>query len=407
MSFFESSADVLSALAVFVVGLGICWRVGRAFGVPSRLAVGLYVWHTILCLLYAWFVMTDGGDALRYFANSLAPTGGFKLGTWAVVHLVSLFSAGLGLSFLGVSLVFNIIGAVGLLALYGALRLAVRGKSLLLRRAALLIVLLPSVSFWSSGIGKDPISFTAASLALWAALDLRRRSGLMALAIASMLFVRPHMAGLMVIALMLALTIHARLPVMHRLVFGLITAVAASALVPFAMEYSGLGVETDFERVMEFVETRQGYNLHGGGAVDISSMSLPMKFFTYLFRPLPFEANSVFQLAASLDNVVLLILFVFAASSVLKGGRPAIHSDRIFLWCYALSAWVILAITTANLGISVRQKWMFVPVLLFLLLSVTGKLRSSEPAPAPARRPADSDAGDSSPDLWDTSPGGR
>ena len=407
MSFLESSGDIFSSVAVFLFGLGICWRVGRSFGVASSFSVGLYGWHTAFCLIYAWFVMTDGGDSVTYFANSLAPAADFKLGTWAVVYLVSIFSAGLGLSFLGVSLVFNIFGAVGLLALYGALRLAVRGKSLLLRRAAFLIVLLPSVSFWSSGIGKDPISFMATCLAIWAALDLRRRSGLMALAIVSMLYVRPHVAGLMVIALMLALIVHAKVPVLHRVVFGLITAMAASALVPFAMEYSGLGVETDFERVMEFVENRQGHNLHGGGAVDIASMSLPMQLFTYLFRPLPFEADSLFQLAASLDNVILLALFVFAASSLLKGGRASIQSDRIFLWFYALSAWVMLAMTTANLGISVRQKWMFVPVILFLLLSVTGKVRKSADAGATTERPTGPEAGDSSLDLWDTSPGGR
>lgn len=34
--------------------------------------------------------------------------------------------------------------------------------------------------------------------------------------------------------------------------------------------------------------------------------------------------------------------------------------------------WLIFATTTANLGIAVRQKWMFAPMLIFLLLSVTG-----------------------------------
>ena len=47
-----------------------------------------------------------------------------------------------------------------------------------------------------------------------------------------------------------------------------------------------------------------------GGAVDIASMSLPMQLFTYMFRPLPMEASSVFQLASSVDNVILLYLMV-------------------------------------------------------------------------------------------------
>jgi hypothetical protein len=46
-----------------------------------------------------------------------------------------------------------------------------------------------------------------------------------------------------------------------------------------------------------------------------------------------------------------------------------------FLLAYSVTAWVMLALTTANLGISVRQKWMFAPMLIFLFLSVAGRRR--------------------------------
>lgn len=66
-------------------------------------------------------------------------------------------------------------------------------------------VLLPSVSLWSSAIGKDVIAFLSINCALWASLNLRRRVGLMIFAIVSMLLVRPHMAGILVIALSIAM----------------------------------------------------------------------------------------------------------------------------------------------------------------------------------------------------------
>jgi hypothetical protein len=31
---------------------------------------------------------------------------------------------------------------------------------------------------------------------------------------------------------------------------------------------------------------------------------------------------------------------------------------------------VLLSMTTANLGIAMRQKWMFTPILIFLLISI-------------------------------------
>jgi hypothetical protein len=51
------------------------------------------------------------------------------------------------------------------------------------------------------------------------------------------------------------------------------------------------------------------------------------------------------------------------------------------MWLYVLITWTVLAVTTANLGISLRQKWMFAPVLMFLLLSRIGRIRLPAGAP--------------------------
>src|SRR5690606_5366738 len=109
------------------------------------------------------------------------------------------------------------------------------------------------------------------------------------------------------------------------------------------------------------------------GGIDISRMSLPMKLFTYLFRPMPFEAHNLPAFAASLDNLVLLVLVVGGMAAMLRrNATTALEANRAFLWLYVLASWVILASTTANLGISVRQKWMFLPMLVYLMLSVMG-----------------------------------
>jgi hypothetical protein len=45
------------------------------------------------------------------------------------------------------------------------------------------------------------------------------------------------------------------------------------------------------------------------------------------------------------------------------------------MWVYVFGSWLILAMTTANMGIALRQKWMFAPMLIFLLISVIGRRR--------------------------------
>ncbi|MGE4534741.1 hypothetical protein [Halomonas sp.] len=378
MELVSSGWHVFSAWLVFMLGLLLSFLLPREFNLSKKRGVLLYAWHTIWCLIYLWYVLSDGGDALMYYSASFSGRSSFlDVGTHAVIAFTSIFTGLLGLSFLGVFLVFNIFGYIGLLAFAGALKAVTWDKSRQLRLLALVIILLPSVSFWSSAVGKDAISFMAMGLALWAAINLKQRGGMMVFAVLAMLFVRPHMAGIMVIGLSVAFTLHAKVPLGRRLLLGLLSISAAVVIIPFGLDYAGVGDNTDVEALMNYVETRQGYNQQGGGGVDISSMSLPMQMFTYMFRPLIFEARSVFQLAAAVDNIILGVLFLFGGMAIWKGRKSPLPDTRLFLWTYALLAWVVLAMTTANLGIAMRQKWMFAPILIYLLISVMGSPRQA------------------------------
>ncbi|MBY5942852.1 hypothetical protein KUW00_18405 [Halomonas sp. DP5N14-9] len=371
-----SAWDVYSALAVFVLGLWLARAVGRAFGLSYMLCLPLYLWHTAFCVLYAWFVNGDGGDSLMYYRASLNDGVEFSFGTAGVIVFTSLFTQGLGLSFLGTFLVFNLAGYVGLLAFAGSLHQAIAERALGIRLLALAVLFLPSMHYWGSAIGKDALSFLSMGLSLWAALDLRRRHLLMVVAVMIMLVVRPHMAGIQLIALAAAFCLQPGVVLWQRLLLGTAALAGAAIIVPLALDYAGVGSGSDADQVMSYIELRQSYNQTGGGAVDIASMSLPMQLFTYMFRPLPMEASSVFQLASSVDNVILLYLMVVGGIAAITG-RNAPPANRLFLWFYLLLAWTILAMTTANLGIAARQKWMFTPVLIYLLMSVMGRPRQT------------------------------
>lgn len=375
MALLSSIPDMLSAALVLLTGLGIASLISRLFDTRAGRAALLYLWHTLFCLVYASYVIASGGDALMYYNVSLAEDIQFSFGTAGVLYLTSFLTSVLGLGFLGAFLVFNIFGFVGLLAFDASLRTAVRDKSRALHRFVTLIVFLPSVSFWSSAIGKDSLSFMAAGLALWAALDLRRRVWLMVPAVLLMLLVRPHMAAALALALAFSIVFQRRFTFPRRILAGGMAIAMAVVLVPLSMDYSGLGSVAGAQDLIEYVEKRQEYNMVGGGGVDISAMPLPLQLFTYMFRPLPFEAHSVFALAASLDNMVLLFLFFAGGWAILKGRQQPGPESRVFLWSYSLLAWLTLAMTTANLGISVRQKWMFAPMLIFLFLSALGGTR--------------------------------
>jgi len=371
----SSVYHVFSVSVIFFIGAIVSTVVGRSFGIFTVKSLILYVWHTTFSLLYCWYVLNAGGDAISYFLDGQSWSGEFSVGTAAVTAVSTLLVSGLGLSILGTFLVFNIFGQIGLLAFWGSLKKATIGKASPIRALVTLIIFLPSVSFWTSALGKDALSFMAAGLALWSSLKLSKRGLLMTFSILLMLMVRPHMAGIMILAVIAAVLLDSKVSIVRKLVLGLFATSAATALIPFALRYAGVGELVSVEVLSEYIEQRQTYNTEGGGGVDIASMSLPMQMFTYLFRPMLFEARNLFSLAAAVDNFILLLLFLLGLYSLLHGRKSGLGESRVFMWIYVFGSWVILAMTTANMGIALRQKWMFAPILIFLLISVIGRRR--------------------------------
>ena len=79
---------------MFIVGVAISMAICKTFATSRKRSLSLYLWHTLLCLIYAYYVTNNGGDAIRYYQNSLTLDVDFSLGTAAVEYITALFSSG-------------------------------------------------------------------------------------------------------------------------------------------------------------------------------------------------------------------------------------------------------------------------------------------------------------------------
>ena len=326
--------SVVSGFMIFLVGLCGATRLAARLGLSVRIGVGLYLWHTAFCMIYAWYVVSFGGDAIYYYERAAAGGNEFALGTPMVDLLAELIIAVTGTSFLGVSLAFNLPGSIGLLLLHDALRRTIEQSGDLPRRLVMPITLLPSASFWSSGIGKDGIAFMAVALMTWASLRTSTGRPAMVVAVAMMMMVRPHIAGLMLIALLIgALGLPERSGV-HRLASAVAIGAVVIGLLPLILRFLGLGHAEGLNDVSNYVEQRQLYNRAGEAGIDIAQLPLPLQITTYLFRPLPHEAWSIFALVASIEVLVLLGLGALAIHARSLGGVGALHGRSLVLWVH-------------------------------------------------------------------------
>lgn len=358
---------------LFILFTILSLKLGYFFKISYKVSLILYLWHTIFCVLYFWFALNFGADSNKYYLRALNdPYIEFNFGTSFIVLLTRFFHSIFGLGYLDQFLIHGFIGYIGLLAFAGAVNQSISNKTKNIKIFGWLIVFLPSISFWTTGLGKDAISFLAIGLALWAALNLEKRKFLLFFSIVIMFLIRPHIAVVLLLAFIFSLVFDKRVNIYSKVFFGSFSLLGAAIVLPIMLNYIGLSEANELSDVDNYIDKRQSYNTSGGSSLDISSMSFPMQIFTYLFRPLPFEATSILALLASLDNLILLILSFIGLFSFIKKNIPSIESNRIFLWFYFFICLSVLAMTTANLGIAMRQKWMFVPVFIFLLLSIIG-----------------------------------
>ena len=148
----------------------------------------------------------------------------------------------------------------------------------------------------------------------------------------------------------------------NKLLLFLISIIAYSlALYVFCIFMPGR--EVSFEVFLEYIKLRQSHNLEGGSSINISEYSLLMQVFTFLYRPF-FESFDIRYLVISFENLIYIILtgYLFINLKYLK-----LNFLNCFSIVFIIIFTLIMAMTTANLGIAVRLKIILIPMFFYLI----------------------------------------
>ena len=345
--------------------------IAKSLGLSEKLASGLYWWHTFFSFVYYQMLVVKGGDAIAYFNAGLYPDWKFDVGTEFVNFLSGILVSILGIGFFSMLIVFGFLGYLGLVLFAYVLllhfpRYFVAGSN---SRWVYVILFLPSLSFWSSALGKDSVALLACCLGLYAAADIARRKGIFMVAVSIMYAVRPHVAICMLVGIIAAMMMSSNINLFVRIFVLSIMGAAIILLLPYVIHYVGLEEKFTGGDVADRIAGMHGFAYgEGMGGLDISAMSWPMRLFSYMFRPLFLDARNGEQLVYSFENLLLLFLFIRFSRFLV----PVLVCENILLlryaFIYSVIALVILGNTSYNLGIAVRQKTMFLPALFVLLV---------------------------------------
>lgn len=373
---FEIKRDYLFA----VVWAGILGLTILVWPIPVRHKADLLVLWTVKCLVTLSFMLVYEqflwGDGPAYYAKA-APwytvtSFQFGRGTENIVYLTWLHSQVFPYAFHLIKVSYSMVGLIGIYVWYHAITLYLGRDD---RRLLYIIGLYPSIIFWSSILGKDPITLLALGLFSLAVIGWYRTRrarylvvGLIGLIIA--MYIRSWLGPILILPTFILMF---RFTENRSQRFLLSLVVAVGLFVTMHLLLNQMRVATLQDVLDQANGASHGMEM-GGSAGEVGDLSspvglllfLPRGAFTALFCPLPGQVLNGFGILAGLENMYLLSLLFHTV----RRSRWSDLREPLLCWCVMLLVtWGIFygMLSTANLGSGARFKLQILPLLIFTL----------------------------------------
>ena len=335
-----------------------------------------------------FYDFTYGLDPDGYFGNAASSgfsPSGLELGqgTTNMHQLVWVHVRWLSSSFSATRLSFALLGLISVFLVYRA-GVAILGREN--KRLFYVLALTPSILFWSSILGKDPVSLFSVSCYLYGAATWyrsRRASSLpwVALGVCVALFLRVWLGPILLLPFAVLATFEVRSGFARLLCVA--AAVATLVLGPAVIQTASAHDVSSSAGVLQTAsDVSQSFDA-GGSSRDVREIRTfsdltvfaPLGIFTVLFRPLPGEVRNVFGTLAGVENLLLLFVAIRAVARTRVGDLR----DPIVLWLGSiLLMWGLVYSVAAsqNLGTASRYRLEITPLLIgFLLYMGRGRER--------------------------------
>lgn len=374
--------DVVTDYAVGFLWALIIVASIQLWPVPSRHVSALSVlWLARIAMTLGLMLFYEGNyglDAAYYFAvgsHESAPWEllSFGAGTDNMLALVAFQNMVLPASYHATKVTCALMGLVAVYLFYRA-ACTYRGKDDV--RLLYVLGLFPSIIFWGSILGKDPITLLGIAIFTHGAVRFAVSGGMgsivqMAIGITVAAFIRPWLAMIFILPLGVLFMFGRIGLIMKILVLTMTVAGLVFSVGEFADQFT-------IETTQDLVETADSLSevfSGGGSAQEVGGFSsaggmlafVPWGAFTALLRPLPGEVMNLFGILAGLENGVLLwmILIAIKRSNLVRLTEPVVAwvVATIILWAAVYSF-----VSYGNLGTAVRFKLQVMPQFLLVVL---------------------------------------
>ncbi len=368
--------DLIQASFVLFLSYFFTLKLSKYFKVDAKIISLVFILKTVISISYLYFSKNLDNDAIGYFDNAFVSnfenTRSFT-GTGLIFFITKFIRQYFNLNIFSMTFLFAFIGNIGTLALASNIKTFTRDIKGPLKVLSELVIFFPTLNLWISAIGKDSISFACINLTIYALININSRLNF--LFISSVLFalVRPFIGVILFFALTLSIISKADISKSKKIFFGLFS---FSSLTTFNLfnqnKFARLDIfDFDFDALSTWIGYFAEKMSYGNFAINLNEMSFPYKIFSFMFRPLFFDIRTFYGLLMSIENLILLTLFLFLVLRFFKFIKAKTFNFTplsIFLTVYLFLSWTMYSLIVANLGTANRYKIMLLPALVCLSL---------------------------------------
>ncbi len=365
--------DLIFGLLLFI---GITFLFGL---LKNKIYMKLWMIKAFVTLIaMVAYEYTYGLDAYSYYANAVNYTGLFEGGTSGTTNIVIMnhfFTYFVGDSYYALKLLNSLIGFFGLLFLYKSYEHIMHKNGFELKKDYFIYVLFlfPSVLFWSSILGKDPINLFFVGVFTYGFIKFIDKVSikfilLIIIGIVGVYFIRTWWSVIMIMA---ASIYYIRFrSVIHILALLVYIPIFYMLMTVFLHSIEVYTFQDIFERM---TSTAAGL-ARGGSSIETAKITGFMDYaiyyipnlFTSLYRPMPWDVNNPFSLLAAIENVFLLY---FTYKYIIKNWRNVLRNKHLRFLILFIFSWSLfyVIISPTNLGMAVRFKLQVLPAMLIVI----------------------------------------
>ncbi|MDN4753733.1 hypothetical protein QYZ87_04195 [Porphyromonadaceae bacterium W3.11] len=378
--FYYNVADVLVPVLAIVINICLYERYKTKNKRVNQVLVLMIVEHSIMTVFYYLMTLQGGNfDALGYFnrgvVNSQYYLGrvDFRFGTPALIYIVHYLNKLLGLNYFALYWPFSILGLIGIVRTFKV------SSSIISERWTNLfyLFLLPNLHFWSCALGKDALAMYAIGSIIYLVFFQKKIVNcIFAVILFSM--VRVHIVALVAFAFLITVIFKGNIiSFKGRILTVFVMLVLA---IPGYVAISETIALQDAQSINEKFQELEQTTAEGGSTVNMQGKNIIVKWTSYLFRPLFFDARNLLTFLASLENTVWVLLFFYYIKSCAERKRLRYEKDRLsFFYWFSIFSILSISIPNAaimyNLGLAMRQKYMFFPFVLMVIFILKSNSR--------------------------------